>query len=263
MTQIGKLLQQFIVSLIFSLVMFIACSSVALAAPETSGGEESDISAQAVQPRLYWNGSANLNGYSWTDLVSDNNLIWANLKVTSDAGNIGVVYIRVVDEYGEEIISQRRLYPDDSIDLPSISAMSSYTVQAKCVSNATAGRYYFTVTDITLPPREASVQPRLYWKGSVFVTSDWTDVVPDNNLIWANLRVTSSKYNEGDVYIRVIDKDGNEIVEETLVSPDNQIYLPSIPAFSSYIVQAKCASGSPSGFYLFTVTDVTFPSNEA
>ena len=251
-----------IVSLILSLVMLIACSSVAFAASEPVSNEETDVSV-AAQPRLYWNGSANLNGRYWTDLVSDNNIIWANLKITSDENNIGVVDIRVIDRNGEEIVSPMRLYPGKSIDLPSISALSSYTVQAKCVSIAAAGVYHFTVTDITLPSREASVQPRLYWRGGVYLDAHWSDVVSDNNLIWANLRVTSDKSNDGDVLIRVIDKDGAVIIEETPLSPDNQIYLPSIPALSSYTVQAKRASGSLNGVYYFTVTDVTLPPNEA
>lgn len=109
----------------------------------------------------------------------------------------------------------------------------------------------------TLPPLNlAGIAPRLSTSSIVYCTTDnWNDVVSDNNLFKVTTAVRMPRigqdygYSTADVYIRVIDGNGNVIGASQTLSFLGEVTF-TIPANSgTYTVQAKAVRANGTRYF--------------
>lgn len=114
-----------------------ATNSVSAEAVEQSEANE------AVQSRIYWNGSAYLQSGLFCTIVGSNNLFGDAPLVTSNANNPGTVMLRVVNGSGAVVGNIKRVAPGESVRLDTIPATSgTYTIQGR---TAVSGTYSFVI----------------------------------------------------------------------------------------------------------------------
>ena len=130
------------VSFVLALVMLFASSSVAFAA-DAGVPAATAISSAGIQPHLNVFNSYELDTRTWQTVVTDNNIINADVTITADINNPGSAFFRVLDGNGKLIIPLvGPLNPGEEIQTGTISAFAgTYKIEAQ--ATAYSGIYYF------------------------------------------------------------------------------------------------------------------------
>lgn len=105
-------------------------------------------------------------------------------------------------------------------------------------------------------PNSPEVQPRLYFEGTAWLGTEFTNILTDDNLFTAILTVKSDGNNSGPVELRVLDHDGQEVFPNyKTVQPGKEVTLPSIgSAHAPYILQGRVQPGYEDS-YTFVISD--------
>ncbi len=129
-------------ALILAVIMSISMLSMTVSAAEVENPDSPE-----VQPRLYFDATANL-GTEFNNILTDHNLFTAALTVKSDGNNKANVELRVLDHDGEEVFSEyKTVEPGKSVKLPPIgSDAAPYILQGR-VPEGYEGNYAFVVFD--------------------------------------------------------------------------------------------------------------------
>lgn len=99
------------------------------------------------------------------------------------------------------------------------------------------------------------VEPRLNYHGVVNLrTDEFVTIVTDYNLFDQYLTIISDRLNPGDVFVRVVNGDGQIVIGSTRVSPGDDVMIGPIPMSSGHYILEGIAV-SVSDRYSFTIRD--------
>ena len=126
-------------------LVLMASTSVSASAAEIPDNTSAAVVEQTVTPRINWDGTAWLVTTDFCTITTSNNWFDDAPLVISDGNNAGPVTIRVLNEKGLQVGSEKTVEPGDSIRLDTIPAGSgTYRIQGKALEEA--GNYYFDIT---------------------------------------------------------------------------------------------------------------------
>lgn len=92
-------------------------------------------------PRISWTGTAHLQEWYYSNIVSSTNIIPDQPTVYSHPNNPGNVMLRVVNANGEVVGGYKIVYPGQTVTLDTID-VGQYTIQGR---PSITGTYTFTV----------------------------------------------------------------------------------------------------------------------
>lgn len=125
-------------------LVLMASTTVSASAAEIPDNTSVTVAEQTVTPRINWDGTAWLVTTGFCTITTSDNLFDDAPLVISDGNNAGVVTIRVLNEKGVQVGSEKDVAPGDSIRLDMIPAGSgTYRIQGKA---EVEGNYYFDIT---------------------------------------------------------------------------------------------------------------------
>ena len=98
-----------------------------------------------------------------------------------------------------------------------------------------------------------NVQPRIKWTGEVkLYVNTWSNIIGENNIFSDRPLVLSDANNPGDIIVRVLDANGDQVGDVKTVRKGKSITLDNIPWNSgNYIIQGKALTTK--GIYKLTV----------
>lgn len=125
-------------------LVLMASMSVPAYASEIPDNTSVTVAEQTVTPRINWDGTAWLVTTGFCTITTSNNWFDDAPLVISDGNNAGDVTIRVLNEKGVQVGSEKTVPPGGSIRLDSIPFDSgTYRIQGKA---EVEGNYYFDIT---------------------------------------------------------------------------------------------------------------------
>ncbi|WP_317368911.1 hypothetical protein [uncultured Tyzzerella sp.] len=124
--------------LLMSLVATTVLTTPIFAQTNSQENVVEDKENYSIQSRIYFNEDVRLSEY-WTTVTRSNNLFNDNPKVVNNKNNPGILYVRIIDQHGNQVGREKAIQKGDYEILDDIPFNSgTYTVECKV---STAGVY--------------------------------------------------------------------------------------------------------------------------
>lgn len=136
------------ISLFLVVVMIMVQLAIPAYATEVSVTEVPLVEGtqEDIQPRLDVDVDAHLSD-SWTNIVTDDNWLNAVVTVESHGNNIAIVWLRVLNEDGQQVGSEKKVSPGYSVKMDKIPHVSGTYVLQGQVLYGNEGNYTFHIYD--------------------------------------------------------------------------------------------------------------------